>query len=146
MTVYVDDMYRYPIGQFGRMKMSHLVADTRDELFACVDAIGVKRKWIQHFQTSGEHFDIAISKRLTAVTWGAVPITYRVLSLMCARRQAEGVLGKPDEIEAWFDAHCAEKRIARFPAPEGAPKVVVESTPGGASWPRDLFNNEGRPQ
>lgn len=111
MAVYVDDMYRYPVGQFGRMKMSHLVADTRGELFACVDAIGVRRGWIQHFETSGEHFDIAMSKRLAAVKWGAIPITYRQLALMTSRRREEGALGKPDEIEAWFEAYSA-KRIA----------------------------------
>jgi hypothetical protein len=28
MSVYVDDMYKLSIGQLGRMKMSHLIADT----------------------------------------------------------------------------------------------------------------------
>lgn len=27
--VYVDDMYKYPTGQFGRMKMSHLIVDSK---------------------------------------------------------------------------------------------------------------------
>jgi len=109
MTVYVDDMYRHPIGQFGRMKMSHLIADTREELLACVKAIGVKAKWIQHYDTSGEHFDIAMSKRLAAVKWGAVPITYRQCAMMCARRKVEGVLGAPAEAEAWFDAYGSSR-------------------------------------
>lgn len=30
--VYVDDMYKSPIGKFRRMKMSHMVADTHGEL------------------------------------------------------------------------------------------------------------------
>ena len=34
MSVYVDDMYRSPTGGFGRMKMSHLIADTHAELMA----------------------------------------------------------------------------------------------------------------
>jgi len=34
VSVYVDDMYLSPIGQFGRMKMSHLMADTTEELLA----------------------------------------------------------------------------------------------------------------
>lgn len=33
MSVYVDDLYRSPVGRLGRMKMSHM--------------IGVNRKWIQ---------------------------------------------------------------------------------------------------
>ena len=36
MAVYVDDMYKYPLGQFGRMKMSHMVADTTEELLVIV--------------------------------------------------------------------------------------------------------------
>lgn len=47
MTVYVDDMYLHPIGQFGRMKMSHLIADTDAELRAMADKIGVSRRWHQ---------------------------------------------------------------------------------------------------
>lgn len=80
MTVYVDDMYRYPLGQFGRMKMSHLMADTTEELLAMADRIGVRRKWIQHPGTDGEHFDIAIEKRRLALAAGAVPVTLRSLA------------------------------------------------------------------
>lgn len=91
MTVYVDDMYKYPIGQFGRMKMSHMVADTTEELLAMADTIGVRRKWLQHPGTDGEHFDIAMSKRELAIANGAVPITYRECALFCRdrRRQEE---------------------------------------------------------
>jgi len=56
--VYVDDMYKTPIGQFGRMKMSHMIADTRAELLEMADKIGLQRKWIQSFDTPREHFDI----------------------------------------------------------------------------------------
>ena len=44
MTVYVDDMYRSPIGRFGRMKMSHMVADRRSELFDMARRIGLDWK------------------------------------------------------------------------------------------------------
>ena len=47
MTVYVDDMYASPMGRFGRMKMSHMIADSTDELLEMADAIGVARRWIQ---------------------------------------------------------------------------------------------------
>ncbi|WP_186250764.1 DUF4031 domain-containing protein [Burkholderia gladioli] len=59
MTVYVDDMYRYQVGRFGNMKMSHLIADTTDELLAMVDEIGVNRRWIQHPGTRDEFPDIS---------------------------------------------------------------------------------------
>ena len=71
-------MYRYPMGRFGRMKMSHLYADTHDELIAMVDTIGVQRKWIQHKgDPKREHFDIALGKRRLAVAAGAVETEWR---------------------------------------------------------------------
>lgn len=88
MAVYVDDMYKYPIGQYRGMKMSHLWADTLEELFVMVDLIRVQRKWLQGHQTlslpqyrsaSWVHFDIALSKRVLAVQAGAVEMLYREL-------------------------------------------------------------------
>ena len=76
MSVYVDDMYRYPIGQFGRMKMSHMMADTTEELLAMADRIGVARRWLQKPGVPfREHFDIAMSKREAAIAAGAIPMT-----------------------------------------------------------------------
>lgn len=75
--VYVDDMYKTSIGKFGRMKMSHLISDTTEELLEMVDKIKVDRRWIQHPGTLNEHFDIALSKRKLAVEYGAKEITYR---------------------------------------------------------------------
>ena len=47
MTVYVDDMHLSPMGQFGRMKMSHMIADSTDELLAMADRIGLARRaWV----------------------------------------------------------------------------------------------------
>lgn len=76
MSVYVDDMR----ASFGRMIMCHMWADTREELFAMADQIGVARKWFQRpsgtglpgMNASWEHFDIALSKRALAVKLGAV--------------------------------------------------------------------------
>lgn len=79
MAVYVDDMYLSPIGQFGRMKMSHMAADSTEELFAMADRIGVARHWIQHPGTDKEHFDIAQGKRLQAIRAGAIPVSMRTL-------------------------------------------------------------------
>ena len=74
MTVYVDDMYKSPMGQFGRMKMSHMIADTEEELHEMAGKIGVARKWYQ-----GDHYDICMSMRKTAVTCGAKEVTMREL-------------------------------------------------------------------
>ena len=86
MTVYVDDMYRVSMGSYGRMKMSHMIADTTEELLSTADRIGVDRKWIQGPGTATEHFDIAMSKRRLAVSVGAVEVTMRYLASICAGR------------------------------------------------------------
>lgn len=78
MTVYVDNAEH----KFGRMIMCHMWADTRAELFAMADAIGVARKWFQRpdsvggdgMSASWEHFDIAKTKRAEAIAAGAVAV------------------------------------------------------------------------
>lgn len=95
MTVYVDDMCDSPIGRYGRMKMSHLLADTDEELHAMADRIGVARKWWQAPPRHSSHYDIAKSKRALAIEYGAVPITLRQAARMSATRRRTGVLGLP---------------------------------------------------
>jgi hypothetical protein len=85
--VYVDDMYRIPLGEFRGMKMSHLIADSKEELLNFVDKIGVKRKWIQHENDPLEHFDICLSKRELAIKVGATPITMREMSKLITKRK-----------------------------------------------------------
>lgn len=76
MAVYVDTMQ----ASFGRMKMCHMWADTREELFDMARKIGVQLKWFQRpdgacefgMRASWEHFDIAMSKRKLAVQNGAI--------------------------------------------------------------------------
>lgn len=75
MTVYVDDMFKYPMGEFRRMKMSHMMADTDDELHAMAQRIGLKREWFQ-----GDHYDVSITVRQKAVAAGAVEITLREMA------------------------------------------------------------------
>jgi hypothetical protein len=78
MSVYVDNME----APFGRMKMCHCWADTRAELLAMMDVIGVQRKWFQRpdgaanfgMSASWEHFDIALTKRALAVQHGAIEV------------------------------------------------------------------------
>lgn len=102
MTVYVDDMHKWSMGHFGRMKMSHMIADTENELHKMAKAIGVARK---HFQdkSSSPHYDIAKSKRALALQKGAVAITLRQCSRMCFMRRVEGgKLPTPKKVDsAW---------------------------------------------
>lgn len=88
VSVYVDDMYRFPIGRFGRMKMSHMTADTTEELRAMAAEIGVAQRWLQSSGEWKEHFDISMSKRAEAVKAGALEITMRE-SAVAARSRWE---------------------------------------------------------
>jgi hypothetical protein len=89
MAVYVDNFYVTGGGNFGRMKMSHLIADTRAELLAMVDTIGVDRRWIQSPGTRREHFDIAKGKRDLAIKCGAIAIPFRELAEKVRTRHYE---------------------------------------------------------
>jgi hypothetical protein len=88
MTVYVDDMQ----APFGRMKMCHMIADSRDELLAMADRIGVARKWLQKAGTWQEHFDIALSKRALAVAAGAVEVSRMDLGRILRSRRRDAAL------------------------------------------------------
>jgi hypothetical protein len=83
MAVYVDDA-RLP---FGRMLMCHMMADTREELDAMADKIGVARKWIQFPDTYREHYDIALSKRALAIQAGAQSVDGYFLVELRRRKQ-----------------------------------------------------------
>ena len=69
MPVYVDRA----TNAFGRMSMSHLIADTPEELHAMADRIEVQRRWFQAPpKASFWHYDIAQSKRALAINAGAI--------------------------------------------------------------------------
>lgn len=70
MAVYVDDMQ----AKYGRMVMCHMLADTEQELHAMADAIGVARRWHQYPGTPKSHYDICVSKKVKAISLGAIQI------------------------------------------------------------------------
>lgn len=80
MTVYVDDMF----APFGRMQMSHMIADTDDELHSMADKIGVSRRWFQ-----GDHYDICKSKREKAIQNGAKAISRMELGRIAIAKRRE---------------------------------------------------------
>lgn len=109
MTIYIDDMHRYRIGELrvGRftMKMSHMIADTEVELHEMATAIGVQRRWYQ-----GDHYDVSLGKRRLAVARGAVEITYRQCGLMSSNRKVTGSLGSPETAREVWEAIRAARR------------------------------------
>lgn len=75
MPVYVDNMRAdyQPAHRPGRKYiMSHMIADTLDELHKMADKIGVARKWFQ-----GDHYDICQSKKTLAIQHGAISVDMR---------------------------------------------------------------------
>lgn len=71
MTVYIDHA-RAP---FRSMLMSHMIADTREELLEMACKIGLDYKWLQYVGTTREHFDVCESKRALAIRCGAVALS-----------------------------------------------------------------------
>lgn len=82
--VYVDD-FKAP---FGRLVLSHMYADTKEELLQMADQVGVARKWIQNEDTPREHFDICQAKRAKAIALGAVVISRREMVMLRKKKEA----------------------------------------------------------
>ena len=72
VAVYVDN-YRQ---KWGRLIMSHMMADTEAELDAMALAVGLRLTWKQPAKGKRPpHFDLCESKRRQAIHLGAVPIS-----------------------------------------------------------------------
>ena len=89
--VYVDNFYTTGAGNFGRMKMSHMIADTRKELLEMAYKIGLQKRWIQSYGTTREHFDVSINTRKKAISYGAIEIGFRELAEKTSTRIYEGI-------------------------------------------------------
>lgn len=69
MAVYVDNNR----AKFRGMRMSHMTADTNEELDAMAEKIGLNPEWKQF--GSIIHYDVSSSKRLLAIKHGAIGVT-----------------------------------------------------------------------
>lgn len=108
MVAYVDNFYLVggTRGRLGRLKLSHLMADTRAELFAVVDRVGVSREHLQKPGEPGEHFDICKAKRQEAIDLRLViAVDVRVMAAMRARRMFTGELGSPEGAVEWYKVY-----------------------------------------
>lgn len=103
MAVYIDD-YR---ARYGRLVMSHMIADTDAELHQMADALGLKRRWFQD-----DHYDVCWTKRKRAISLGAIEITVKQCAAMNRRRKVTGSCGDPADAWLWLRGH----RISRLAA------------------------------
>lgn len=83
MSVYVD----HARNGYMRMRMSHMIADTVEELHAMAATIGLRREWFQ--PRSSPHYDISEMKRRLAIRCGAVAVDRRQLVAIIRRLRAE---------------------------------------------------------
>lgn len=106
MPVYIDDMHETDLGMFRGMRMSHMIADTVEELHAMADALGIERR---HFQ--GDHYDVAKSKRRKALKYhGARAISMRECAAMCGLRKMGREMGDPRTAPDRYKAARAETK------------------------------------
>ena len=84
--LYVDDGH-WPLG---RMKMSHMIADTPEELRQAARSLNLGR-YIQYAGTWKEHLDVSRTKRQQAIDeLGANQVTgRRIVEILRKRREEE---------------------------------------------------------
>jgi hypothetical protein len=82
IAVYVDNAFI----PFGRMKMSHMMADDLDELHAMARKLGLRREWFQ--DKSIPHYDVSMSVRRRAIELGAIPEDWLSDNMEAFRREA----------------------------------------------------------
>lgn len=71
MSVYIDKL-KTP---YRGMLMSHMLADSVEELHEMADRIGLKRSWFQSDRTP--HYDICQAKKKLALKLGAIEVDRR---------------------------------------------------------------------
>lgn len=89
MPVYVDDLNK----KYGRMYLSHMLADTTIELdvmVARLRALGYGGK-IQYVGTAHEHYDINLHYKAMAMRMGAIHVR-RQISVAMVRKKIESGL------------------------------------------------------
>ena len=90
MACYVDSLRSYPDAGLRFTEFCHLLADTREELHAMADALGVPRRFFQEHPWRWHH-DLPAHLRASAIALGAQELTlHEVGALLRRRRIAAG--------------------------------------------------------
>jgi hypothetical protein len=74
------------------MKMSHMIADTEEELHAMADKLKLKRAWYQ-----GDHYDVSKGVRGMAIAYGAKEVSIRELVAICFCKRAGWPYKSPND-------------------------------------------------
>ena len=88
MACYVDTVRDYPDTGLRHTRFCHLLADTRAELHAMADALGVPARFFQDHPWRWHH-DLPEPLRPRAVELGAREITMHEVGALLKRRRAE---------------------------------------------------------
>ena len=91
MACYVDAVRHYPGAGLRYEHFCHLLADTRDELHAMADELGIPRRFFQDHPWRWHH-DLPEHLRRQAVELGARELTLREVGELLKRRKAESAI------------------------------------------------------
>ena len=88
MACYVDAVREYPDAGLRHSRFCHLLADTREELHAMADALGVPSRYFQDHPWRWHH-DLPAPLRARAVELGAKELTMHEVGALLKRRRAQ---------------------------------------------------------
>jgi hypothetical protein len=88
VACYVDTVREYPEAGLRHTRFCHLLADTREELEAMAEALGVPHRFFQDHPWRWHH-DLPEHLRARAVELGARELTMHEVGALLRRRKAE---------------------------------------------------------
>ncbi|HJQ43486.1 MAG TPA: DUF4031 domain-containing protein [Jatrophihabitantaceae bacterium] len=94
MACYVDSVRSYPGAGLRFTEFCHLLADTRDELHAMADALGIPRRFFQEHPWRWHH-DLPAQLRPLAVELGAREVTMHDVGALLRRRRRALTAAEP---------------------------------------------------
>ena len=89
MSCYVDSVRSYPGSGLRYSEFCHLLADTRAELHAMADALGIPRRFFQDHPWRWHHDLPGAPARRARSQLGAVEVTMHEVGALLRRRRAE---------------------------------------------------------
>lgn len=93
MAVYVDKA----TNAFRHMKMSHMLADSENELHQMAAAVGLRREWFQNHGTP--HYDLCQSKKQLALAAGAIEVGRREVVALIRKLREKSVVARDGEVK-----------------------------------------------